>query len=112
MDVPGVGRRRDGGVRLRSARVAHVDHAEALGEHVADIGEAALHHDLHAVGPAALVGVAEEPHVAGKVGGGEVDHSRTLTTTAALAAPAALSPALAGERASGSPSPPSPASGG
>ena len=29
-----------------------------------DIGEAAMHHDLHAVGPAALVGVTDDAHVA------------------------------------------------
>ena len=42
---------------------------EALGEDVADVGVAAMHHDLHAVGAAALVAVADEAHVAGGVVG-------------------------------------------
>ena len=61
---PGVGRRGDIFHHLRVARVAHVDDAEALGEDVADIGVAVVHHDLHAVAAAALVAVADEAHVA------------------------------------------------
>ena len=117
MDVPGAGRRRDVIDRLRIARIAHVDDAEALREHVADIGEAALDHDLHAVRPAALVGISEQAHVAGVVGSGEVlshpaNHkARRLT---------ALSPLARESRRGGSrealsaasPSPPSPQAGG
>src|SRR6516165_7162833 len=44
--------------------VAYIDTAKALGEHVADIGVAVMHHDLHAIGPAALVGVADDAHAA------------------------------------------------
>ena len=72
MDVPGAGRRSHIVDRLGGARVAHVDDAEALGEHMAHIGEAALDHDLHAVGAPTLIGVAEQAHVAGVVGFGEV----------------------------------------
>ena len=64
MDVPGVRRRGDIVHRARIFRVAHVDDGKALGEHVPDIGKAAMHHHLHAVGPSALVGVADDAHVA------------------------------------------------
>ena len=46
--------------RLRLCRIAHVDDGDAVGKTVADIGEAAMHHELHAVAAAALVAVAEE----------------------------------------------------
>jgi hypothetical protein len=40
---------------------------------MADIGEAAMHHDLHAVGATALIAMADEAHVArGMVGLGEI----------------------------------------
>jgi hypothetical protein len=39
---------------------AHVDHGDAVGKAVADIGVAAIDHDLDAVAAAALVAVAEE----------------------------------------------------
>src|SRR5260221_7466927 len=45
---------------LRVLRVAHVDGGDAVAEAVADVGVAAMHHDLHAVAPAAEVGVADE----------------------------------------------------
>ncbi len=63
VNVPGAGRRGQIGDRLRSARVAHVDHAEPLGEHVPDIGVAAMHHDLDAVGSPALVAPADQAQV-------------------------------------------------
>src|SRR5262249_36000712 len=54
--------------RARALGVADIDHAKTLGEHLADIGIATMHHDLHAVGPAALVGMADDAHVARVVG--------------------------------------------
>ena len=48
--------------RLRVLGVAHVDNAESVREQMPDVGEAAVHHDLYAVGAPALVGVADEPH--------------------------------------------------
>ena len=56
MQRPGVGRRGDVFHRFGLLRVAHVDDREALGEDVADIGEAVDDHDLHAVAAAVLVG--------------------------------------------------------
>src|SRR5262249_45081020 len=53
-----------------------VDHAEALGEHVPDIGVAAMHHHLDTVGPAALVAGAKEAHVARVVGSRQVGAHR------------------------------------
>jgi hypothetical protein len=41
-------------------RIAHVDKAPATAERMADMGEALVDHDLHPVGLAALIGVAEE----------------------------------------------------
>ena len=38
------------------------------------IGEAAMHHHLHAVGPAALVGVADDAHVARVIGFRKLGH--------------------------------------
>ena len=74
MDVPGPRRRGQVVHRARALGVAYIDHAEALGEHVADIGIAAMHHDLHAVGPAALVGMADDAHVARVIGLRQVAH--------------------------------------
>ena len=68
MDVPGPRRRGQVVHRARALGVAYIDHAETLGEHVADIGVAAMHHDLHAVGPAALVAMADNAHVVRVVG--------------------------------------------
>ncbi len=74
MDVPGIGRRGDVIHRARVLGVAHVDDRKALGEHVPDIGKAALHHHLHAVRPAALVAVADDAHVARVIGFRQVGH--------------------------------------
>ena len=40
---------------------------------MADVGVAAVHHDLDAVAAAVLVAVADEPHVAGGVVGFEIE---------------------------------------
>ena len=74
MDVPGPRRRGQVVHRARVLGVAYIDNAEALGEHVADIGVAAMHHDLHAIGPAALVGVADDAHVARVIRFRQVGH--------------------------------------
>ena len=74
VDVPSPRRRRQVVHRARALGVAHIDNAEALGEHVADIGVAAMHHDLHAVGPATLVGMADNAHVARVIGFRQVAH--------------------------------------
>jgi len=68
VDGPGSGRRGEISDRARVLRIAHVDHAQSLREHVPDIGVAAMHHDLDAVGPAALIASADEAHVARVVG--------------------------------------------
>ena len=49
MDVPGMPRRLDMKYRCGEPRVAHVDDAEPLRVHVADIGVAPMHHHLVAV---------------------------------------------------------------
>ena len=67
MDGPGVVWRRHVLDRLGCARIAHVDHAEALGEHVADKGVALVDHHLHAVLSPALVGVADQLHVSDEI---------------------------------------------
>ncbi len=72
VDVPGVRRGRDVGDGPGVARIAHVDHGKALGEHVAGDGIAALDHELHAVGTAALIAVADQAHVARVVRRGKV----------------------------------------
>src|SRR5581483_382987 len=74
VDGPGVRWCRNIVHRARMFRIAHVENAEALGEHVADIGVAAMHHDLHTVGPAALIAVRDEPHIACMVGLGKIAH--------------------------------------
>ena len=56
------GQERDG---LGVFQIAHVDDGDAVGVAVADIGIAAMHHDLDAVAASALVGVANELDVAG-----------------------------------------------
>ena len=68
VDIPGAGRRGEIIDRARTLGIAHVEHAKAFGEHVADIGVAAMHHDLHAVGPAALVAIGDDAHVACMIG--------------------------------------------
>src|SRR6478752_384844 len=74
MDVPGICRRSDIIDRARVSGVAHVDHGKALGEHMPDIGEAAMHHHLHAIGPAALIGMADNAHVACVIGFRQAGH--------------------------------------
>jgi hypothetical protein len=64
VDIPGAGRRGEVVHRARALGVAHVQHAEAFRKHMTDIGVAAMHHDLHAVGPAALVAMGKDAHVA------------------------------------------------
>ena len=49
VERPGVGRRGDVLHIFGMGGVANVDDGEALGEDMADIGVAAMHHDLHAV---------------------------------------------------------------
>src|SRR4029078_2382423 len=68
MDVPGAGRGGDVICGLRIFRIAHIDDRKTLGEHVTDAGEAEMHHHLHAIGTAALIGVPDQLHVASVVG--------------------------------------------
>jgi hypothetical protein len=68
VDIPGAGRRGEVVHRARALGVAHVQHAEAFRKHMSDIGVAAMHHDLHAVGPAALVAMGQDAHVARVIG--------------------------------------------
>src|ERR1700689_2223989 len=49
--------------RLRIFRIAHIDDGDAVGKTMADIGETAVDHDLHAVAAAALVAMTEEFYV-------------------------------------------------
>jgi hypothetical protein len=74
MDVPGAWRRGEIIYGTRVLRIAHVDDRKAFREHVADIGVAAMNHDLHAVGPPALIGMADEPHVARMIGLRQIAH--------------------------------------
>ena len=64
VNVPGPRRRWQVILAARPLGVTHVDDAESFGEHVADVGEPAMHHDLHAIGPAALVTMRDHAHVA------------------------------------------------
>ena len=50
---------------LRVLGIAHVDGGDAVAEAVADIGVAAMHHDLDAVTAAAHVGMTDELDIAG-----------------------------------------------
>ena len=45
--------------RLQAARIGGVENRHAVAEHVADVDVAAVHHHLHAVGPAALIAVGQ-----------------------------------------------------
>ena len=45
--------------RLQPARIRGVENRHAVAEHVADVDMAAVDHDLHAVGPAALIAVGQ-----------------------------------------------------
>ena len=64
MDVPGICRCRDVVHRAWTFRIANVDDRKALGKHVTHESESAVHHHLHAVGPATLIGVPDNAHVA------------------------------------------------
>ena len=75
MDVPCVRRRGHVFDRARIFRVAHVNHAEALREHVADIGVAIVDHELDPVRATALIGVADDLHVLREVWLGQVKGS-------------------------------------
>ena len=75
MKGPRIGRRRDEVDRARVLGVAHIDDREAVAEHVADIGVALVHHDLHAVAASALVAAGDEIDVAG----GNRDHRPLLS---------------------------------
>jgi hypothetical protein len=63
MDVPGVRWRFYIVHGFWIGGIANVDDAESLREHVAGIGEPAIHHQLHAVRPPTLVAMADEAHV-------------------------------------------------
>ena len=58
-----VGRIGDEGDRFRRARITHVDHGEAVAEHVPDDGVAIREHHLRAVGASALIAAAEKADV-------------------------------------------------
>jgi hypothetical protein len=58
VDVPSVRWRANVRHHFRVLRVAHVDNAEALRNHVPDIGVAVMDHELVAVGSSALVAEA------------------------------------------------------
>ena len=47
--------------RLQPPRIGGVENRHAIAEHVADVDVAAVDHDLHAVGPAALIAVRQVP---------------------------------------------------
>ena len=69
MHVPGARRRGnivDGG---GPGRIANIDHGKTLRHHMADIGESAVHHQLHAVRTTALIAMANQPHIAAVFGG-------------------------------------------
>src|SRR5712671_823225 len=66
MDGAGVGRAGQEGDGPRVLRIPHVENADTVRIAVADIGIAAVHHDLDAVAAPALVGVADELDVAGR----------------------------------------------
>ena len=69
---------------------------------MADIGVAAMHHDLHAVAAAALVAMADEAHVAGRVVGlGKIiaGHFGILNLACSCVAARALVERVATERA-------------
>ena len=64
VDVPSIERSLDVVDGFRVCRIAHIDDAEALREHMADVGEASVDHELHAVSAAALIAMSDQPHVA------------------------------------------------
>src|SRR5471030_2328676 len=64
MHVPGARRRGDETGRARVFRIAHIHDRKPLRHHMADIRVAAMNHNLHAVRFAALIAVANQPHIA------------------------------------------------
>jgi hypothetical protein len=78
VDVPGIRRGGDILDRLCIARIAHIDHAESLGKHMADEGVALVDHHLHAVRTSALIGMSDQLHVPDVIRRGQVltGHSR------------------------------------
>ena len=63
VDGPRVGRTGDELDRPRVRGIADVHDRDSVAEGLADVGVAAMDHDLDAVAPAALVGMADEPDV-------------------------------------------------
>ena len=63
MERPGVRRRRHERNRDRLFGITDVDDREAAAEDMADKSMAAMDHDLHAIAPAALIAMTEEPDV-------------------------------------------------
>lgn len=94
VDVPGAGWSGDVVHRARAPRIAYVDDAEAYGEHVPDISMAVGDHDLHAVGPAALIGIAKEPHVAYVIGLGQFRGHRYAARKFGTAIQSSIAPSL------------------
>src|SRR5215831_5946556 len=74
MNGPGVGRCGNVIHPSRIFRIAHVDDRKTLGEHVTNVSKATMHHDLHAVRRPALIGVANDAHVACMIRLGQVAH--------------------------------------
>ncbi len=68
--VPGARRRGNIARGFRVFRVAHVHYRKALRHHMADPGETAVHHQLHAVRATALIAMANQPHIAAVFGRG------------------------------------------
>ncbi len=63
VDVPRPRRSRDVIHRLRIVWISYVNDAEALGEHMADIGVSIRYHNLNSVRLSALVGLPDQSHV-------------------------------------------------
>jgi hypothetical protein len=66
--VPGVLSGRDVVHCLWPRGIPDIHDAESLREHMADIREAAVHHELDTVRTAALIAMPDEPHVARQLG--------------------------------------------
>lgn len=64
MHIPGTRRRRHVSCGFWFFRVAHIHYRKALRHHMADIGETAVYHQLHAVRATALIAMANQPHIA------------------------------------------------
>src|SRR5438093_5653407 len=65
MNAPRVGRAGKKVDEARMLRIADVEDRDAVAERLAEVGVAAMDHDLHAVTAAGLVGVTHEGDVAG-----------------------------------------------